>query len=239
MIELNHDQPGNRWLHCEGSPELLFTENETNARRLFGVENRTPYVKDGINDYIVHGAKDAVNPEHAGTKAAAHYQLTIGAGETAVVRLRLANSDFKGKDAFAGFDEIFALRQHEADEFYATVIPQDLSADAQNVMRQGFAGMLWSKQFYHYVVKDWLKGDPGNPPPPPGASQGPQPRVDAPLQRRRHLHARQVGVPVVCGLGPGVPLHSAGAGRFRLRQRTAHADAARVVHASQRTDSRL
>ena len=101
MIELNHDQPGNRWLHCEGSPELLFTENETNARRLFGVENRTPYVKDGINDYVVHGSADAVNPEHAGTKAAAHYKLTVGAGETVVVRLRLADSDFKGKNAFA------------------------------------------------------------------------------------------------------------------------------------------
>src|SRR4249920_2787453 len=166
VIELNPDHAGNRWLHCEGSPELLFTENETNARRLFGVENRTAYVKDGINDYIVHGSKEAVNPEHTGTKAAAHYQLTIGAGETAVVRLRLANSDFKGKDAFSGFDKTFALRQHEADEFYATVIPQDLSADAQNVMRQGFAGMLWSKQFYHYVIKDWLQGDPGNPAPP-------------------------------------------------------------------------
>ena len=151
---------------------MLFTENETNARRLFGVENRTPYVKDGINDYIVHGSKDAVNPEHTGTKAAAHYQLTIGAGETAVVRLRLTNSDFKGKDAFAGFDKTFALRQHEADEFYSTVIPQDLSPDAQNVMRQGFAGMLWSKQFYHYVIKDWLKGDPGNPPPPPERRHG-------------------------------------------------------------------
>ena len=80
VIELNHDQPGNRWLHCEGSPELLFTENETNARRLFGVENRTPYVKDGINDYIVHGSKDAVNPEHAGTKAAAHYQANDWCG---------------------------------------------------------------------------------------------------------------------------------------------------------------
>ena len=107
-----------------------------------------------------------MNPEHTGTKAAAHYKLTVGAGETVVVRLRLADSDFKGKNAFAGFDKTFALRQREADEFYATVIPQDLSADAQNVMRQGFAGMLWSKQFYHYVVKDWLHGDPGNPPPP-------------------------------------------------------------------------
>src|SRR5437773_897131 len=166
VIELNHAQAGNRWLHCEGSPELLFTENETDVRRLFGVENHTPYVKDGINDYIVHGATEAVNPEHTGTKAAAHYKLTVGAGETIVVRLRLADSDFKGKNAFAGFDKTFALRRKEADEFYTTIIPQDLSADAQNVMRQGFAGMLWSKQFYHYVIKDWLQGDPGNPPPP-------------------------------------------------------------------------
>ncbi len=172
VIELNDQRPGNRWLYCEGSPELLFTENETNARRLFGGENRTPYVKDGINDYIIHGTTEAVNPERSGTKAAAHYRLIVGAGETATVRLRLANSDFKGKDAFETFDKIFAQRLHEADEFYATVIPQDLSPDARNVMRQGFAGMLWSKQFYHYVIKDWLQGDPGNPPPPPERRNG-------------------------------------------------------------------
>ena len=172
VVELNHTQSGNRWLHCEGSPELLFTENETNVERLFGTENRTPYVKDGINNYVVHGAQEAVSPQHAGTKAAAHYKLTTGAGETIVVRMRLANSDFAGKNAFDGFDKTFALRQREADEFYATVIPQDLSGDGQSVMRQGLAGMLWSKQFYHYVVKDWLQGDPGNPPPPPERLQG-------------------------------------------------------------------
>ena len=126
----------------------------------------TRFVKDGINDYIVHGVKEAVNPEHVGTKAAAHYKLSLGSGETVVIRLRLADWDFKGKNAFDSFDNTFALRQREADEFYATVIPQDLSADAKNVMRQGFAGMLWSKQFYHYVVKDWLDGDPDNPRPP-------------------------------------------------------------------------
>ena len=172
VIELNHTLSGNRWLYCEGSPELLFTENETNTRRLFGAENRSPYVKDGINDYVVHGSQEAVNPEHTGTKAAAHYKLTIGAGEMAVVRMRLANSDFAGKNAFEDFDKIFALRQREADEFYATVIPQDLSADGQSVMRQGLSGMLWTKQFYHYVVKDWLQGDPGSPPPPPERLQG-------------------------------------------------------------------
>ncbi len=172
VIELNHNHPGNRWLHCEGSPKLLFTENETNTYRLFGVENSTPYVKDSINDYIVHGARDAVNPQGTGTKAAAHYNLTLAVGETAVVRLRLADSDFKSNDAFADFDHIFALRHREANEFYATVIPHHLSEDAKNVMRQGFAGMLWSKQFYHYVVKDWLQGDPANPPPPTERRKG-------------------------------------------------------------------
>jgi mannosylglycerate hydrolase MGH1-like protein/glycosyl hydrolase family 63 len=172
VIELNHALPGNRWLHCEGSPESLFTENDTNYRRIFGVETGNPYVKDSINDYVVHGCEDAVNPRHAGTKAAAHYRLTVGGRETVVIRMRLADSDFKGKSAFEGFDWTFALRQREADEFYATVIPQGLSADAQSVMRQGFAGMLWSKQFYHYVVKEWLQGDPGNPAPPEERRRG-------------------------------------------------------------------
>jgi Glycosyl hydrolase family 63 C-terminal domain len=172
VVELNHHHPGNRWMHCEGSPDLLFTENETNFRRLFGVQNRSLYVKDGINDYIVNGDRGAVNPAHTGTKAAAHYKLTLAAGETVTVRLRLANSAFAGKSAFAGFEEMLALRKREADEFYATVIPQDLSTDAKNVMRQGFAGMLWSKQFYHYVIKDWLEGDRAQPPPPPERRKG-------------------------------------------------------------------
>jgi len=175
IIELNLsplNQADPRWLHCEGYPELLFTENETNAERLFGIENRTPFVKDGINDHVVNGDKEAVNPEHVGSKAAAHYKLSLGSGETAVIRMRLADSDFEGKSAFAAFDKTFARRQREADEFYATVIPQNLSADAQNIMRQGFAGMLWSKQFYHYVVKDWLRGDPGAPRPPEERQKG-------------------------------------------------------------------
>ena len=209
VIELNHDQPGNRWLHCEGSPELLFTENETNALRLWGIDNSTPYVKDSFNDYIVHGTPEAVNPRPAGTKAAAHYRLTLGAGETAIVRLRLVDSEFKGKSAFADFDYMFAMRQREADEFYAKVIPQELSADAQNVMRQGFAGMLWSKQFYHYVVRDWLHGDPGNPPPPVERLKGRNHEWTSPVQLGRDLHARQVGIPVVCGLGLGISLHTA------------------------------
>jgi|HubBroStandDraft_6_1064221.scaffolds.fasta_scaffold00488_18 hypothetical protein len=170
--QLDQTQSDHRWLHCEGSPELLFTENETNAKRLFGAENCSPFVKDGINNNIVHGAKAAVNREQVGSKAAAHYKLSLDSGETVVIRMRLADSDFEGTNAFDTFDETFALRQREADEFYATMIPRDLSADAQNVMRQGFAGMLWSKQFYHYVIKDWLRGDPDNPPPPEERRKG-------------------------------------------------------------------
>src|ERR1700730_11320727 len=171
VIELNLSPPkqtrsDTRWLYCEGSPEILFTENETNTKRLFGIENRTTFVKDGINDYVVQGIKDAVNPEHVGSKAAAHYELSVASGETVVIRMRLTDSDFKEKSGFESFDKTFALRQAEADEFYTTVIPQNVSADAKNVMRQGFAGMLWSKQFYHYVVNDWLQGDPDNPSPP-------------------------------------------------------------------------
>ena len=170
--ETKQPRSDTRWVHCEGSPELLFTENETNAQRLFGARNRSPFVKDGINDYVVEGPKQTVNPEHVGSKAAAHYKLSIGSGETVVIRMRLADSDFKQTNAFDAFDKTFSLRKDEADEFYATVIPQDLSADAQNVMRQGFAGMLWSKQFYHYVVKDWLQGDPGTPSPPQERQSG-------------------------------------------------------------------
>jgi hypothetical protein len=172
VVALEHPQLGKRSLHCEGASELLFTENETNNRRLFGSANSSQFVKDGINDYVVHGATDAVNREHRGTKAAAHYRLIIPAGEQVTVRLRLAGADVSPKNAFASFNKTFALRKGETDDFYATVIPQGLSDDAKNVMRQGFAGMLWSKQFYHYVIKDWLHGDAGNPPPPAERGKG-------------------------------------------------------------------
>ena len=175
LIELEEDRYGRRLLYCEGAPELLFTENETNNQRLFGAANRSPYVKDGINNYIVHGLKEAVNPAQAGTKAAAHYPLEIGAGESATVRLRFTGmKESPGwSNVFgANFDDTFAEREQEADEFYASVIPQDLSVDAQSVMRQSFGGMLWSKQFYHYVIEQWLKGDPAFPTPPEGRWHG-------------------------------------------------------------------
>ena len=165
-IELEHANLGRRSLACEGAPELLFTENETNLQRLYGSPNGSPYVKDGINEYVVHGAHDAVNPKQIGTKAALHYVLSLAPGETQLVRLRLRPSTASRESFGEAFDGIFADRMREADEFYSTVIPSQLSPDARNVMRQAFAGMLWSKQFYHYVVRDWLKGDPAAPNPP-------------------------------------------------------------------------
>jgi Glycosyl hydrolase family 63 C-terminal domain len=166
-IELDHPSLGRRWLYCDAAPKILFAENETNYKRLFGIENRCACVKDGINDYIVDGKKDAVAPMPMGTKAAVHYNLRVPPADSVTFRLRLSDVDFSGvaKAAFDGFDELFSMRKNEANEFYGTIIPQDLSSDAQNVMRQGFAGMLWSKQFYHYVIKNWLDGDPGNLPP--------------------------------------------------------------------------
>ncbi len=156
---------GVRYLYCEGDVPLLFTENETNTQRIFGVPNRSPYVKDGINNYIVHGQQGAVNPEQKGTKAAAHYRITVQPGASQVIRLRLTGSapgtvapgNGKSIKPFADFDDALEIRHKEADEFYDTVIPRSLNADQANVMRQALAGMLWSKQFYHYDVDKWLE----------------------------------------------------------------------------------
>jgi hypothetical protein len=152
---------GERYFHCDGQPTLLFTENETNTQRLVGVQNRTAFVKDGINNYLVHRQRAAVNPQQTGTKVAAHYMLTVPPGGSQTVRLRLtpvAPAAAKGNGAFGKpFDQLFATRRQEADEFYAAVVPRSLDADAALVMRQALAGMLWSKQFYYFDVNLWLR----------------------------------------------------------------------------------
>jgi hypothetical protein len=171
----NSIEGGGYQLVCENADELLFCENNTNKQRLFGVENESEFVKDGINNYIVNGDWNAVNPEQKGTKAAANYLLEIAGNESVSVRLRLSNvKPPKGKtpNDFKDFDQIFKQRQKEADEFYAQIIPSNLSADAKNVMRQAFAGMLWSKQFYHYDVEKWLEGDSAQPLPPAERKKG-------------------------------------------------------------------
>ncbi len=165
---------GRRWLYAEGDPALLFTDNDTNAMRLFGVPGPR-YVKDGIDAAVVHGRVEAVNPAHTGTKAAADYALTVPAGTSASVRLRFSPRGpeaFASASPFAGFDTTMAARRREADEFYATVIPPELGDDARAVMRQSLAGLLWSKQYYHYVVRKWLDGDPAQPAPPRPRRQG-------------------------------------------------------------------
>jgi len=177
-LDLQVIEIGDYQLFCENAVELLFCENNTNKQKLFGADNESQFVKDGINDYIVNGQMNAVNPEKRGTKAAANYLLELKGGEKKTIRLRLKlRADTKPSEngtqnAFANFDKIFKDRQKEADEFYAEIIPSNLSKDAQNVMRQAFAGMLWSKQFYHYDVEKWLDGDPAQPAPPEERKKG-------------------------------------------------------------------
>ena len=153
-------------LSCDGDVPLLFTENETNHERLFpGQKNESPYVKDGINDCVVQGRQGAVNPGKQGTKAAAHYKVNVGAGQTTVIRLRLSSGalDPKGQVFGKSFDTLFDDRLREADEFYQSVTPPSVSKDAANVMRQAIAGMLWSKQFFFFDGDNWLDEHSSNP----------------------------------------------------------------------------
>jgi Mannosylglycerate hydrolase MGH1-like glycoside hydrolase domain len=152
---------------AEGAPDLLFTDNETNTERLFGSPNESPWVKDAFHEYIVRGRREAVNPESVGTRVAAHYHLSIPAGEQVVLRLRLVAESAATATPFGrAFDETHAARILEADEFYDELMPVGGSSDERNVIRQAYAGLLWSKQFFHYIVKHWLEGDPAQPVPP-------------------------------------------------------------------------
>jgi hypothetical protein len=167
-IAIDEPMYGRRWLHCEGAPALLFTENETNTERLFGAPGPR-FAKDGIDDAVVHGRLDAVNPEQRGTKAAAHTRVVVPAGGQVRLRLRLTDQDagaYPGGPFGEPFARTFDERRREADEFYQTLAPASDTPEARQVMRQAFAGLLWSKQYYHYVVKDWIQGDPAQPPPP-------------------------------------------------------------------------
>jgi mannosylglycerate hydrolase MGH1-like protein/glycosyl hydrolase family 63 len=195
VVAAQESRYGGRWLLAEGAPEMLFTENETNFQRVFGFPNATPYVKDSFHDYLLHGAREAVNPALTGTKCAAHYPARIAPGASVTLRLRLTTNDphtdrlhaSQGSvsakvEPAAGpqtanpfgedFEKTFDLRREEADQFYARRFPQERTGDARNVLRQAVAGMLWSKQTYHYDVRTWLEGDPGQPPTPPQRMKG-------------------------------------------------------------------
>jgi len=192
-VEVEHWQYGKRWLLCADQAQLLFTENQTNYERIFNAKSPSPYVKDAFHEYLIHKNQAAVNPQQTGTKMAAYYPLTLGPGASSTLKLRLTdidplggmktnaqkvgtitspgtgepNQEVPSTDDFGpGFDQLFALRQKEANDFYASRVPKDISEDARSVMRQALSGMMWSKQFYHYDVLTWLTGDPGQPPPP-------------------------------------------------------------------------
>src|SRR6202035_5754692 len=161
-VVARHALLGDMRLCCDGDPELLFCDNETNGPRLFGIPAAAaagPF-KDGIHDFVVHGARGAVNPGRTGTKMAACYRLEIPAGGSATARPRLAAQP--PRDPFAHFTAVFAARLREADEFYAELAAPGpaLGEEAMWVARQAYAGLLWGKQFYHYDVSHWLEGDP-------------------------------------------------------------------------------
>jgi len=167
-------QLGGYALTFDGDPELLFTENDTNVKRLWGAEP-TGYSKDAFHRYVVNGEEGAVNPALAGTKAALHYRLDVPAHSEVVVKLRLAKQADLAAPSHefgTGFDSLFALRMREADEFYDAVMPQRLDDDSRMIMRQSFAGLLWSKQFFHFVVKQWMDGDNSCTPPPEARKTG-------------------------------------------------------------------
>jgi hypothetical protein len=171
LVRASHPTLGEYWFACAGTPELLFTDNETNTLRLWGKPNDARYVKDGINDAVVSGRYETVNPERVGTKVGAHVRRVIDAGGTETVLLRL--SAVRHEEPFADVDEVFACRRAEADQFYAHGFGAErLSEDARLVQRQAFAGLLWSKQVYIWNIARWLAGDPSNPPPPEERTRG-------------------------------------------------------------------
>jgi hypothetical protein len=168
-LRTDHPELGPRWLHFEGETEPLFCENETNRMRLYNAPNASHTAKDGINDHVVHGQLEATS-RIDGSKAALWHTLEVGPGQSRTVRVRLSNAHLE--HAFESFEMIFKQRQLESDQFYATLAPEGASDDEKLVQRQAFAGMLFSKQFYHYDVQKWLEGDPAGPPPPASRKNG-------------------------------------------------------------------
>ncbi|MEM9019071.1 MAG: glucosidase [Planctomycetota bacterium] len=173
VFDFERDVAGANGPNAAGPPEVLFTENETNYQAAFGFEGEGQYFKDGFHQRVIGGNTDAVNPKGFGTKCAPWYQLTIPPGQTRSIRLRLYHEDHAPADPLgAGFDQVFDQRLDEARAYYQTVIPTGLDREQQLVMRQAYAGLLWTKQFYHYIVPDWLDGDPNMPPPSAQRAQG-------------------------------------------------------------------
>ena len=221
------------WLE-DAPPAAVHRKREQHRAAVGLATAASSYTKDAFHRYLIKGDKNAVNPDETGTKACGVYRIDLEPGGVKVLHFRLYSGDAPQPD----FHQVFLDRIEEANEFYGFA-PARLSDDARMVQRQAFAGLLWSKQFYHYVVEQWLKGDPAMPPPPPERLLGPQSDLDSRLQRRRALDARQVGVSVVRRLGSGVSHDPVRAGRSGFRQAPALVAAARVVSIAQWAASRL
>jgi Mannosylglycerate hydrolase MGH1-like glycoside hydrolase domain/Glycosyl hydrolase family 63 C-terminal domain len=169
-LQAVHAVLGRYVLHADGAPTLLFCDNETNSQRLFGLNGVQGHFKDAFHDFVIHGLHDAVNPARTGTKAAVYYRLPVPAGGSCLLRLRLTNDPQAAP--FAAFDRILQERRADADAFYDELQNGLDDPDSRRIQRQAFAGMIWSKQSYHYDVPEWLNGDPGQPPPPPARRHG-------------------------------------------------------------------
>ena len=240
-VAASHPLLGSFVLSCDGDVPLLFTENETNHERLFpGQKNESAHVKDGINDFVVNGRQHAVNPEKQGTKVAAHYQVNVGAGKTAVIRLRLSSSvrEQKRQPFGKAFDTLFDERRREADEFYQAITPPSAEhgrgqRDAPGHCRHAL------EQAVLLLRRRQLAGRAQLQPAPFRLPADPELGVVPHAERGRHLDAGQVGVPVVRGLGPGLPRAPALDRRSRLRQEPDEADAARLLPAPDRPDARV
>ena len=172
VIKTYHPEQGSYYLYCQDPQEFLFTENETNYPKIFHYDNGKQHFKDGINDYVIQGTKNAINPSQVGTKCAPYYQVSLKPHETKIIKVRLSNKANLDNPLGQEFTTIFADRLTEADEFYNQINQQDLSDDLVNIQRQAFAGMLWSKQFYKFDIERWLNGDPTQPTPPPERRKG-------------------------------------------------------------------
>jgi hypothetical protein len=173
FARVRHEELGEyQFAYDKKNAAPLFTENETNLSRLGGQVNVHPYVKDSFHECVIRGNQEAVNPAKTGTKFAPHYVLEVKAGGSETIRLRLSVKGEAPTDEFADFENIFEQRRQEADAFYQALLPEEMGQETRSVARQAYAGLLWSKQFYHYVPRDWLRGDPVQPPPPPERHNG-------------------------------------------------------------------
>ena len=239
LVGAEHAELGEYQFAYDKAGEPLFTENETNAMRLFGAQNGGRYVKDAFHEYVVHGRTDAVNPNRTGTKFSPCFAMAIDAGGSETIRLRLSAKAEAPAEPFTGFDELLNRRKQEADEFYDSKIPATMTKDGRAVARQGYAGLLWSKQFYHYVIRQWLAGDATQPTPDSDRKQGRN-------SEWLHLFNRDIlsmpdkwEYPWFARLGSRFSYDPHGSGGSWFCQTAATPFSAGMVHAPERPDSGL